>query len=100
MIKLTTEQMENVDIAVDLRKKTIAYVISHREEIKQKYGNNYLAVINNEGVIDSDANEEKLIRRVYERGEVIADNVLFGSLEDLIEEDNLIGITGGSSLRK
>jgi len=64
----------------DLRTKERGYVIESLEALRNKYGNNYIAIRDGK-VVDSSENKSELMKRVKEKAPMIYSVV--GSLDDI-----------------
>lgn len=54
------------------------YVMDHREELERKYGQRFIAIAENEGIIDSDENRFSLIKRLQKSNDqrsILVDNI-------------------------
>ena len=67
--------------------KVREYVAMHEWELRMKYGNNYIAVLGDAGVIDFDSKEVELVMRIGRKTHTSI-NPLVGTIENILCTDH------------
>ena len=68
-------------------KRAREYVAMHEWELRMKYGNNYIAVLGDAGVIDFDSKEVELVMRIGRKTHTSI-NPLVGTIENILCTDH------------
>lgn len=61
---MTIEYQKQLELWEEGRKRAVEYVRQNKHDIREKYGTDYIAVMEDCGVIDRDADKFRLAKRI------------------------------------